>query len=146
MPLSARTFLHPTRMQIFRYLLVGGVATGVHFIVLAFGLEVLRVPSAGLANAMAAVVGISVSFLGNRYFVFRAGASGFLGQMGKFGALYFVIAVMHGLILYLWSDLMGLDYRVGFLIATAAQLAMSFVGNKLFVFNQIEVRSGRSRP
>ena len=45
-----------------------------------------------------------------------------------------MIAVGHGLILYLWTDRAGLDYRIGFLVATCFQVACSFFGNKLWVF------------
>lgn len=120
--------------QVQRYLVNGLVATAVHYSILRFNLEVLGVPSAGLANAIAAIFGIAVSFLGNRYFVFRA-SSGCIARQGvKFLLSYGLIALLHGLILYLWTDRAGLNYTLGFLIATGMQVACSFVVNKSMVF------------
>lgn len=122
------------RGQVVRYIANGLVATAVHYSILRFNLEVLGMPSAGVANAIAAVFGITVSFLGNRYFVFRA-AGGTLARQGVLFVLsYGLIALLHGLILYLWTDRAGLNYTVGFLVATVMQVACSFVVNKFMVF------------
>ncbi|HHW4681225.1 MAG TPA: GtrA family protein, partial [Xylella taiwanensis] len=59
------------RGQVLRYLLNGLFATAVHYTILRFNMEVLDLHLAGLANGIAAVFGITVSFIGNRYFVFR---------------------------------------------------------------------------
>ncbi len=55
-------------------------------------------------------------------------------QAMKFSGLYGAIAVLHGLVLLIWTDWLGLDYRIGFLIATAIQVSLSYIGNKLLVF------------
>lgn len=123
-------------MQGARFIVNGLVATAVHFGVLAFGLEVLELPSAGVANFIAALFGITASFLGNRHFVFRAAHAPALPQALSFGALYALLALAHGFILYLWTDRAGLDYRIGFLVATGFQLAISYFGNKTLVFRQ----------
>lgn len=120
--------------QVLRYLVNGVVATIVHFSVLAFNIEVLGMASAGLANAIAAVVGTTVSFVGSRHYVFRKAHDPILGQAARFVTLYAAIAVVHGLVLFGWSDVLGFDYRLGFLIATAVQVMMSFWGNKRLVF------------
>ena len=121
-------------MLILRYLINGLLATGVHFAVLSFGLNVVGIPSAGVANLIAAVFGISASFIGSRYFVFRAAHARLLPQVLSFGLLYAMLAMMHGVILYVWTDRAGLDYRFGFLIATGFQVAASYLGNKTMVF------------
>jgi len=117
-----------------RYIANGLVATAVHFGVLTFNLEVLKMSSAGLANFIAAIFGISASFFGSRYFVFRAAHARLVPQALSFMLLYAVLAVAHGLILHLWTDRAGFDYRIGFLLATAFQVAMSYSGNKTLVF------------
>ena len=99
-----------------------------------FDLEVLRLPSAGVANFIAACIAITFSFFSSRHFVFRAAHASMLPQAMAFGVLYAALAVAHGVILYLWTDRAGLDYRIGFLIATGVQVAGSFIGNKLLVF------------
>lgn len=123
-----------TRGQVLRYIANGLVATAVHYSMLRFNLEVVGMSSAGLANAIAAMFGITASFLGSRYFVFRASSGGLARQGLLFVLSYALIAVLHGLILYLWTDRAGLNYTLGFLIATVMQVACSFVVNKFMVF------------
>lgn len=122
------------RHQVIRYALVGLLATAMHYVALSFAMEVLDFASAGAANALAAVVGIFFSFLGNRSFVFNSRRQGIGLQGLKFGTLYALIAVVHGAILYVWTDRMGFDYRIGFLLATSVQFVLSFLGNKTIVF------------
>jgi len=126
--------LHPTTAQILRYIANGVVATAVHYAVLTLNLTAFGVASAGLANFIAAFFGITASFIGSRYFVFSQTNGGLLAQAVKFSGLYGIIAVMHGLLLWVWTDIQGMDYRLGFLLATAIQLSLSFIGNKWLVF------------
>jgi putative flippase GtrA len=121
-------------LEILRYGVNGILATAVHYAVLTFNLEVLSLTSAGFANMVAAVFGISTSFIGSRYFVFRQTEEGFLAQAAKFGGLYVAFAVVHGAVLFIWTDWLAYDYRLGFLLATAFQIAGSYLGNKFLVF------------
>ncbi|MFT6287475.1 MAG: putative flippase GtrA [Alcanivorax sp.] len=122
--------------EVFRYISNGVLATVVHFSVLYFNIEVLGFESAGMANLVAAFFGISASYLGNRYFVFKQTDVSLANQAGLFAVLYSLIALGHGLILFAWSDIYLLDYRIGFIIATGVQFLLSYTGNKLLVFRQ----------
>jgi putative flippase GtrA len=125
---------HP-RAELIRFIVNGLVATAVHYGVLTLNLKVLGFESAGLANLCAAVAGITASFLGNRFYVFSGSVQQpWLPQALKFSGLYGAIAVLHGAVLWLWTDRFGLDYRIGFLVATVLQVSLSYVGNKLLVF------------
>lgn len=127
---------HDSQKQLLiRYVINGIVATAVHFSVLTFNLSVLGLQSAGVANLLAAIVGISTSFLGSRYYVFAITEGSFAHQLSKFILLYATIACLHGLILFAWTDSWHFDYRMGFLIATAVQVSLSYFGNKILVFN-----------
>jgi putative flippase GtrA len=97
---------------------------------------VLDLSSAGLANLLAACFGIASSFLGNRYFVFKGYHASILSQAISFSVLYGFIALLHGLILFVWSDCFKLDYRIGFLVATLFQFVLSYIGNKKLVFKK----------
>jgi len=121
-------------IELFKYGTNGLVATAVHYGVLKFNLTVIGISSAGIANLIAACFGISTSFLGNRYFVFQSNDPNILSQALKFSGLYGAIALLHGFILFVWSDWFGLDYRIGFLIATFFQFVLSYIGNKKMVF------------
>lgn len=120
--------------QLVRYLINGVVATAVHYGVLRFNIEALHVPLAGVANAIAAVFGITVSFLGNRYFVFHGQKGNAIKQGSLFVLVYVCIALLHALVMYVWADRLGYDYRIGFLLATAMQMIFSFLANKFVVF------------
>jgi putative flippase GtrA len=120
--------------QFIRFVINGLGATAVHFAVLSFNLQVLNMASAGLANMVAAIFGITASFLGSRYFVFQQRQKPWLQQALSFGMLYGAIAILHGLVLLIWTDGFGLAYQVGFLLATVLQVALSFLGNKFLVF------------
>ena len=120
--------------QLTRYIINGLVATALHFAILTFNMEVLHIPSAGVANFIAACIAITFSFFSSRHFVFRAAHASVLRQALAFGLLYAMLAIAHGVILYLWTDRAGLDYRIGFLLATCVQVAGSYIGNKLVVF------------
>jgi putative flippase GtrA len=122
--------------QIARYVVNGLAATAVHYGVLSFCIEVLKVPSAGLSNLVAACFGITVSFFGSRHFVFRRADEAVGGQAARFGTLYAGIAILHALVLGLWTDWLGRDYRWGFILATGLQMALSYWGNKQLVFNR----------
>ncbi len=120
--------------QVVRYGLNGIAAAVVHFIVLWFNLKVLLMPSAGLANLFAAAAGITASFFGSRYFVFRSRTENVFHQATKFALLYVAIALLHGLVLFLWSDVGQFDYRIGFLFALVLQVILSYWGSKSLVF------------
>jgi putative flippase GtrA len=121
-------------LEVFRYVINGFVATAVHYAVLTANINFFDFKSAGFANFVAAIFGITTSFLGSRYFVFERSDDAILRQAFKFSGLYGVIAVLHGLLLWMWTDLRGLDYRLGFLLATGVQVSLSYLGNKFLVF------------
>ena len=125
---------NPLELEFARFVVNGLTAAAVHFAMLTLLIEVAELPSAGLANVIAALFGITASFIGNRYFVFRGHANGIGSQLWRFGALYLLMAGLHGGVLYVWTDLLRLDYRIGFLIASALQMLLSYSGNKLLVF------------
>ena len=120
--------------QSVRYLINGLAATAVHFAVLTFNLTVLGWSSAGIANLVAAVFGITASFLGSRYFVFKGSAEPLFKQVYRFIFLYAAIALLHGALMYVWADHYHLNYITGFVVATGMQVLCSYWGNKRMVF------------
>ncbi len=120
--------------QVFKYIVNGLAATGIHFSVLVFCLEVLHWQTAGLANLVASIFGITASFIGSRYFVFSGSSVAARSQVVRFIVLYAMLAAMHGFVMYLWADVAKLNYVFGFVIATGLQVLSSYFGNKLLVF------------
>lgn len=121
-------------LEFIRYIINGIFATSLHYAILIYNLHVLSFQSAGLANLIASFFGIVTSFIGSRYFVFPATSGSVANQAAKFSGLYLTFAALHGASLFLWVDLWGYDYRIGFVIATAFQVAGSYIGNKFLVF------------
>lgn len=124
------------RAAFVRYLVNGLFATAVHYATLALLIQFMHLASAGAANFLAAVVGITTSFLGSRRFVFRGHAAGWPQQLWRFVALYGVFALIHASMLCVWTDRLGYDFRVGFLLATGLQTMVSFFANKMLVFSR----------
>jgi putative flippase GtrA len=124
------------RSQPVRYVINGVVATGVHYAFLSLALRGLAIPSAGLANLFAAMFGIAASFVGSRYFVFRVFTEAALNQLTRFALLYGLIACLHASLLFVWTDMMGLNYSAGFLIGVLLQVIASYFGNKYLVFRK----------
>ena len=124
----------PLDLQLVRFVLNGLAATVMHFVVLSLCLEVIGISSAGVSNTLAACSGTVTSFLGNRYFVFEARQAAGLSQFGRFVLLYLSLAVLQGLLLFGWTDVAGLDYRVGFLIGLAIHTVSAFLLGRNWVF------------
>jgi putative flippase GtrA len=120
--------------MISRYVINGLFATFVHYIVLYINIELLDMRIVGLANFIGAIFGITFSFFGNKYFVFKDQKTKLANQFLIFCLLYLLIAVFHGAALFFWTDMYGFDYRLGFIIASFIQFALSYFGNKLLVF------------
>lgn len=112
----------------------GVFATAIHFGVLTFNMKVLNIPYAGVANLIAAIFGIATSFIGSRYFVFKGHQESLKVHFIRFTTLYVLIAMLHGLVLLIWTDWLAFDYRIGFLLATMMQVSISYLGNKKLVF------------
>jgi putative flippase GtrA len=128
--------LQQTTNQILRYIANGVVATLAHYIVLYHSIEVYGLSSAGLANFWASLVGIGFSFLGNRFIVFNSTHQKAVGQFSKFVMLYFVMAVLHGGLLYVWSDIWNYDYNYGFAFAVMIQFFLGYAANRHIVFKK----------
>lgn len=123
-------------MILLRYIINGLVATGIHYTALYVCIEIIGFNSVGFANSVAALFGIVFSYLGNRYFVFKRINERMFSQAMKFGSLYFVIAILHGVFLAAWSDWQGYSYNTGFILATCLQFLLSFIGNNVLVFKK----------
>lgn len=126
--------------QLVRYVVNGVIATAVHYAALRFCLEVLQMNSAGLANMLAAPVGIATSFLGSRYYVFQRRDTSIVQQAVRFLGLYAAIALLHGALLYAWTDLLQLNYSIGFLIAVGMQVVLGYLAGKYLVFRPLPAK------
>jgi len=120
--------------ELVRYVMNGLVATAVHYAVLNICIEYFNIGSAGISNLLASTVGITCTFLGNRYFVFRCYDQAIIKQVIKFVGLYISIALLNGIILFLWTDQLGYNYKIGFLLSLSLQAILSYFFSKKYVF------------
>jgi putative flippase GtrA len=120
--------------QFGRYIINGLGATLIHYSSLLLIKETLDWSSAGSANFVASVIGISASYLGNKYFVFSQSDARVMIQGAKSLLIYIILATCHGVILFIWTDKLGLDYRVGFFFGVIFQFLVSYTINKYYVF------------
>ena len=130
--------------EVLRYTINGIVATAMHYSVLYTFLELLHVKPAGLANLGASIGGICFSFVGNRYFVFKHPTTPWLNQATRFAGLYSLVALLHGAILYFWTDVFNFNYKLGFLIAVIIQFSLGYLGSRKFVFQSTKTESIQS--
>lgn len=118
-----------------RYFANGVVATLVHYLVLRTAVDGIGIGSAGLANLLGSAAGIATSYAGNRHFVYRQTQTPILTQGTRFVLLYAALALMHGGVMYVWTDRLGLNYQAGFLLTVTIQVVMGYFGNKHLVFS-----------
>jgi putative flippase GtrA len=118
------------------FLANGSFATIIHYAVLNYMVEVFQIGSAGVSSLVSSIIASFVSFIGNKYIVFRIHYDPPILQATRFTALYLIMAVFHGIFLHTWADLLGWDYRYGFLLAVIVQIVGGFLGNKYFVFKR----------
>ena len=123
--------------QFYFFVVNGIVATTVHYVVFISNLFIFEISSYGVSNLIASIFGIIPSFLGNRYFVFKSGDKKIINQIAKFGIVYLIVVALNGLMLYIWSDRLGLNYHLGFALAVAIQVPLSYLGNKFIVFKKV---------
>lgn len=120
--------------ELILFLINGVIATFIHLIIL-ITLVNFSGMSYGVSNFCAAIFGISASFFGNKFFVFgKKNDLNLKIQIIRFLSLYSFLAINHGFLLFLWSDLNGLNYLVGFLIITFLNTSISFLVNKFVIF------------
>ncbi len=121
--------------RVLRFVLNGLFATAVHYGALAALIEGAGMTSAALANALAAVCGIAVSYAGNHAFVMRSRAPHRRAGT-RFLACYAAVVSLHGGAMALWADIGGLDYRIGFLLFTGMAAILTYLLNRFFVFRE----------
>jgi len=112
----------------------GLVATGIHYAVFYSCVEVFNFQLIGLASFLASIFGITSSFIGNRYFVFNSKCRSISDQFLRFVILYSLASFAQGALLYIWSDVLKKNYNYGFILAVTAQLVLTYIINKHFIF------------
>lgn len=117
-----------------RFVINGLIASLIHFSVLYACVNLLIISYDGISNFIGAIFGTIYSFLGNKFFVFNSKHNSIYTEGYKFLILYTLMAFNHGVFLYVWSDLFGQNYILGFIIITILNTMLSFFYNKYKIF------------
>ncbi len=122
--------------EIGRFGVVGVGATLVHFAVLTLAVEQTRIPPS-LANGLAFLCALSVTYLGQSLWVFRHRSRHGADQLARFGVSLGIGMLANVAIMAVSVHALGLGYRVGFVLGLILVPALSFVINRYWVFRHV---------
>jgi putative flippase GtrA len=120
-------------MTFFWYTLAGGVATGVHYVVL-LGLVEMLAWTPALSAVAGASVGAVASYALNRRLAFKNASAGHGQALPRFFVVSACGALLNGAIVWLGVHLPGTHYLVAQGVATLVVLGMGFLLNRTWTF------------
>ena len=115
------------------FLINGIITTSLHFFILHVFIIYNVFNYVTFAFFFAAIISITISFLGNKYLVFKKKKK-IITDMLRFLILYIFLLLLNSLLIYILCDMMYVDYKLGFIIALFIQTFSSYFGLKFFVF------------
>jgi putative flippase GtrA len=122
--------------EIARFVVVGVMATVVHFSVLISAVEYWGLmPSP--ANGIAFLCAVGVTFFGQSFWVFRGHGGLTLAKMIKFACSLTIGFTANLGIMAVCTRIFGFDYRIGFLACIVIVTVLNFAVNKLWVFRRV---------
>ena len=119
--------------KIFRFVIVGGIATIIDFVFLYIFKEFLNF-NLFLANTLAFIISVIYNYIASIKWVFDIDKN----KNSKIQFLLFITFSVIGLILnnifiYLFTDIMGIYYLISKIIATLFVMIFNFVTRKIFL-------------
>ena len=115
-----------------RYVLIGGLATAVHYCLLVAMVDVWGV-NAGVAASAGALGGALAAYIGNRRLTF-ASAAAHRRALPRFLIVAAGGALLSGSLVWSGTTLLGMHYLVPQLVATALVLVAGFAMNRHWTF------------
>lgn len=125
--------LQPGRGMFHRYVLVGGVATGFHYLTL-LGLVELGHVAPAIAAGSGAAIGALVAYAGNRRFTFSECTQSHRVALPRFLLLAALGAVMNSGIVWTGSEIVGWHYLASQIVATLFTLIVTYTFNRFWTF------------
>lgn len=117
--------------QIFKFILVGGTGTALHYLVFVLAVAVVSVPP-GYAAFIGAGVGAIANYVLNRRFTFDSRRP-HRETLPRFALMAAVGAVLNGVVVGMLS-MAGLHFLLAQAIATVCILILNFVVSKTWIF------------
>ncbi len=128
-----KIFKNKLLAQIFRFGIVGGLAFVVDFAVLTFCVEVLNLSEA-IGTALGFTISVIFNYILSIFWVFDVNKE--KSQKKNF-AIFIILSIigllLTELIMWLGSKVMGIDYRIVKIIATAIVMVFNFITRKIFL-------------
>lgn len=125
--------LQPRGTMFHRYVLVGAVATGFHYLTL-LGLVELGHVEPAIAAGTGAAIGALVAYAGNRRFTFSGCTPPHRVALPRFLLLAALGAVMNGGIVWAGSEIVGWHYLASQIVATLLTLVVTYTFNRFWTF------------
>lgn len=123
--------------QFLRYLIAGGTATAIDFIVLYIFVEFLSIWYI-LAATFSFIIALTISFFLNKFWTFKNGDKKISSQMVKFLIVNLIGLGINLIILYILVEFFFLWYLFAKVFATAVAVIWNFLGMRNLVFNNSE--------
>ena len=117
----------------YTYILVGGVATLFHYLVVIGLVEIVAFPPS-LAAMIGAFAGACVAYVGNRRFTFTESVQSHRYALPRFFLVATLGALLNGLVVWLGSVMFDIHYFASQLMATLLVLFLTFTFNRLWTF------------
>jgi putative flippase GtrA len=124
---------HRLIAQFGRFLLVGGLATLIHYAVLIVCVHALRL-SPVVGSATGFIVSAGFNYTLNRRFTFRSSGD-HRGLAPRFAAILAIGFVLNLLLMQLLSGTLGWPYLLAQVLTTGVVLMWNFAGNALWTFS-----------
>ncbi len=124
-------------IQLFRYLIVGGVAFIVDFGLLAFLTEKFELPYQ-LSACISFVAGLTVNYVLSIFWVFNSQAQGRSAKVAEF-TLFAIVGVvglgLNALIMWLFTEKAGFHYLLSKIVSTIIVFAWNFFARRSIIAN-----------
>ena len=119
--------------QLFRFLIVGCSAVGVHWTVVAALVPTFAMHPL-LANPLASLTAFQVSYWGHRLFTFQAGSLRHSQTLPRFIAVACTSFAINETLYFLLLRYTKLDYRIALFLVLAAVASLTFVLSRQWAF------------
>ena len=132
--------MHKNMDEGIRYILVGVLTTLVNYIFYGgfdFLFEKIGVASMisyKLAYGVAFVAAVLFAFFANKYMVFRKKGGKLFQEILSFCGLRVASGIASFFLLVLLVDVLGLTHTMGWVLSSAINLIVNYIGSKFFIF------------
>ena len=124
--------MHKNMDEGIRYILVGVLTTLVNYIFYG-GFDFLF-EKIGVASVISYKLAYGVAFVANKYMVFRKKGGKLFQEILSFFGLRVASGIASFFLLVLLVDVLGLTHTMGWILSSAINLIVNYIGSKFFIF------------